>query len=152
MIGPVRPAEREISRLPACPRKVKNQRTSGRTPYPWGKSVEIGEQREDGILVLRPVGRINNDSSPDFQARLLAWVDSNDAVVIDLGSVEYISSAGLRALMMASRRAKARGGRIAVAALSPLVNEVFTISRFDQVVQVFDTAADARAAIHSART
>jgi anti-sigma B factor antagonist len=113
--------------------------------------VEIGEQREDGILVLRPVGRLNNDSSPDFQARLLAWVDSNDAVVIDLGSVEYISSAGLRALMMASRRAKARGGRIAVADLSPLVKEVFTISRFDQVVQVFERAADARAAMHSAR-
>ena len=113
--------------------------------------MEIGEQREDGILVLRPVGRLNNDSSPDFQTRLLAWVDSNDAIVIDFGSVEYISSAGLRALMMASRRAKARGGRIAVAALSPLVNEVFTISRFDQVVQVFATAADARAAMHSAR-
>lgn len=113
--------------------------------------MEIGEQREDGILVLRPVGRLNNDSSPDFQARLLAWVDSNDAVVIDLGSVEYISSAGLRALMMASRRAKARGGRIAVADLSPLVKEVFTISRFDQVVQVFERAADARAAMHSTR-
>jgi anti-anti-sigma factor len=114
--------------------------------------VEIGEQREDGILVLRPVGRLNNDTSPDFQARLLAWVDSNDAVVIDFASVEYISSAGLRALMMASRRAKARGGRIAVAALSPLVNEVFTISRFDQVVQVFETTADACAAMHSAPT
>jgi len=147
----VRPADKEIARLPACPRKVKNQRESGRTPHPWGQSVEIGEQREDGILVLRPVGRLNNDSSPDFQARLLAWVDSNDAVVIDLGSVEYISSAGLRALMMASRRAKARGGRIAVADLSPLVKEVFTISRFDQVVQVFERAADARAAMHSTR-
>ena len=114
--------------------------------------MEIGEQLEDGILMLRPVGRLNNDSSPDFQARLLAWVDSNDAVVIDLASIEYISSAGLRALMMASRRAKAKGGRIAVAALSPLVEEVFTISRFDQVVQVFDTAADACGAMHSART
>jgi anti-sigma B factor antagonist len=113
--------------------------------------VEIGEQLEDGILVLRPVGRLNNDSSPDFQARLLALVDSNDAVVIDLVSVEYISSAGLRALMMASRRAKARGGRIAVANLSPLVKEVFTISRFDQVVPVFESAADARAAMHSTR-
>lgn len=114
--------------------------------------MEIGEQREDGILVLRPVGRLNNDSSPDFQARLLAWVDSNDAVVIDFASVEYISSAGLRALMMASRRAKARGGRLAVAELSPLVKEVFTISRFDQVVRVFDNTADARAAMHSTRT
>jgi len=114
--------------------------------------VEIGEQREDEILVLRPVGRLNNDSSPDFQARLLAWVDSNDAVVIDFAAVEYISSAGLRALMMASKRAKARGGRLAVAELAPLVKEVFTISRFDQVVQVFDSTADARAAMHSTRT
>jgi anti-sigma B factor antagonist len=133
-------------------RKVKNHANRGALLIHRGQSVEISEQREDGILVLRPVGRLNNDTSPDFQARLLAWVDSDDAVVIDFASVEYISSAGLRALMMASRRAHARGGRIAVAALSPLVNEVFTISRFDQVVQVFETTADARAAMHSAPT
>ena len=138
------PASAEKSKISAHP--------DGLPTHGGQKNVEIGEQREDGILVLRPVGRLNNDSSPDFQARLLAWVDSNDAVVIDLGSVEYISSAGLRALMMASRRAHARGGRIAVAALSPLVKEVFTISRFDQVVQVFDTAADARGAMLSARS
>jgi len=135
----------EKSKISANPDVVPTHRVAG-------TGVEIGEQREDEILVLRPVGRLNNDSSPDFQARLLAWVDSNDAVVIDFASVEYISSAGLRALMMASRRAQARGGRIAVAALSSLVKEVFTISRFDQVVQVFDTAADARGAMLSARS
>ena len=135
----------EKSKISANPDVVPTHRVAG-------TDVEIGEQREDEILVLRPVGRLNNDSSPDFQARLLAWVDSNDAVVIDFASVEYISSAGLRALMMASRRAKARGGRLAVAELAPLVKEVFTISRFDQVVQVFDSTADARAAMHSTRT
>ena len=135
----------EKSKISANPDVVPIHRVAG-------TDVEIGEQREDEILVLRPVGRLNNDSSPDFQARLLAWVDSNDAVVIDFAAVEYISSAGLRALMMASKRAKARGGRLAVAELAPLVKEVFTISRFDQVVQVFDSTADARAAMHSTRT
>ncbi len=108
--------------------------------------MEISERDEKGILVLRPTGRLNNDTSPDFQTKLLSGVESNDTVVVDFSDVEYISSAGLRALMTASKKQKAKGGRLAVADLAPLVKEVFEISRFAQVVQVFGTTADAIAA------
>jgi hypothetical protein len=60
---------------------------------------------------------------------------------------EYISSAGLRALMMGSKQAKAVNGRLAVAALGPVVKEIFEISRFSLVVQVFDTSTEALAAL-----
>jgi anti-sigma B factor antagonist/stage II sporulation protein AA (anti-sigma F factor antagonist) len=64
-------------------------------------------------------------------------------VLINLSGVDYISSAGLRALMMASKQSKASEGRLAVAALSPVVQEIFTISRFALVVQVFNTPDEA---------
>lgn len=110
--------------------------------------MEIIEQHQDEIIVLNPAGRINNDTSPEFQAKLLACVGSAaTTVLIDFSGVEYISSAGLRALMMAAKQSKATGGRLAVAGLTPMVKEIFSISRFSLVVQVFETTADAIAAL-----
>jgi anti-anti-sigma factor len=110
-------------------------------------SIEIAEERRAEAVVLRPAGRIDNDTSSSFQARLLAAIGGvPNAVVVDLGGVEYISSAGLRALMMGAKRSKATDGRLAVAALQPVVKEIFTISRFGHVVRVFETPDEALAA------
>ena len=109
--------------------------------------MEIGQRRDGNILILSPAGRIDNESSPAFQARLLAALTPGVVVLVDLSSIEYVSSAGLRALMMGSKQSKAANGRLAVAALGPVVKEIFEISRFSLVVQVFDTPADALAAL-----
>jgi anti-anti-sigma factor len=109
--------------------------------------VEIGERRDGDILILSPAGRIDNDTSADFQTKLLAALTPGAAVLVDFSRVEYISSAGLRALMMGSKQAKATKGRLAVAALGPVVKEIFEISRFSLVVEVFDTAEDGLAGL-----
>jgi anti-anti-sigma factor len=108
--------------------------------------VDIGERRQASILVLAPVGRIDNLTSGEFQTRLLAAVTSSSAdVVIDFSGVEYISSAGLRALMTASRQ-KPKERRLAVARLNAVVHEIFTISRFSHLIPVFATVEEASAA------
>jgi anti-anti-sigma factor len=108
--------------------------------------VDIGERRHANILVLAPVGRIDNLTSAEFQARLLAAVTSSSAdVVIDFSAVEYISSAGLRALMTASRQ-KPKERRLAAARLNAVVHEIFTISRFSHLVPIFATVEEASAA------
>jgi len=108
--------------------------------------VEISEARQDDVVVLRPVGRINNDTSSAFQSRLLACLGAG-SVLVDLSGVEYISSAGLRALMMGSKESQKTGGRLAVAGLTPVVKEIFEISRFFHVVQVFETPSEGIAAL-----
>jgi anti-anti-sigma factor len=108
--------------------------------------VEIGERRDGDILILSPAGRIDNDTSQAFQASLLSALTPGAAVLVDFSAIEYVSSAGLRALMMGSKQAKASNGRLAVTALGPVVKEIFEISRFSLVVQVFDTQAQALAA------
>jgi anti-sigma B factor antagonist/stage II sporulation protein AA (anti-sigma F factor antagonist) len=65
--------------------------------------------------------------------------------VLDLGAVDYIASVGLRVLMLASRQVRAQGGTIVVAALQPLVREIFEISKFTLVFACFATVADALA-------
>ncbi len=108
--------------------------------------MDIGERRQANLLVLAPVGRIDNLTSTDFQARLLAAITSGTAdVVVDFSGVEYISSAGLRALMTASRM-KPKECRLAVVRLNAVVHEIFTISRFSHLVPIFATIEEASAA------
>jgi anti-sigma B factor antagonist len=106
--------------------------------------MEVGERRQGEILVLTPIGRIDNDTSPGFQARLLAAMGTNaTAVLVDMAGVAYISSAGLRTLMVAAKQSKATRKRLAVAELQPVVKEIFEISRFSYVVSIFEASADA---------
>ena len=110
--------------------------------------MEINEQRDGDIVVLGPVGRINNDTAPEFQSRLLGSVGPAGAkVLVDFSRVDYISSAGLRALMAASKQSKTVGGRLAVTGLNTVVKEIFTISRFSYVVNVFETTSEALSAL-----
>ena len=111
--------------------------------------MEIGERLEGEVGVLLPVGRIDNSTSPAFQAKLIAGLEAGRATLVDFAGVEFISSAGLAALMAAAKLAKARNGRIVVAGLRPLVQEIFAISRFSRVVQTYETVAEGIAALQS---
>ena len=96
-------------------------------------------------LVLTPgEGRIDLSNADPFRDRLLeALALAPKAMVVDLSKVEYISSAGLRSLMIALKAAKGEGKALAVAALAPLTREIFAISRFDIVFPVFAGVRDA---------
>jgi len=109
-------------------------------------SLQIGERHQVGLLILAPVGRIDNRTSAKFRRRLLVAVSScTEDVVIDFSEVEYVSSCGLQALMTASRR-KPQDRRLGVAHLNAVVHEIFTISRFAHLVPIFPTVEEARAA------
>lgn len=104
-------------------------------------------------IVLAASGRIDQNSSEDFLAALQRQVESGDMaktpLVIDFSGVDYISSVGLRALMMIARQVKAKQGRLGIADLQPLVREVFGIARFDLVIPCFDNVDGAIAGLSS---
>jgi anti-anti-sigma factor len=108
--------------------------------------VEIGESRLGNYLILRPVGRLDNGTGAEFQARLVKILaTAEDDVIIDFAAVGYISSAGLRALMTITKQ-KPPHRRIAVAAPNAVVGEVFTISRFNKLIPIFASVSDAQQA------
>src|SRR5205823_9642738 len=124
------------------------------TPLPgyggrvYGKetSMEIGERRIGSLLVLRPEGRVDNTTSPAFQARLLDAIKSEPSgIVVDFSAVDYVSSAGLRALMTAAKL-KPKELRLAAIGLNSVVQEIFTISRFHHVVPVLNSLEEAAGA------
>jgi len=113
--------------------------------------MNVTSRRFANAVVVRAAGRLDQDTCEAFRADLLKYVDEaahgGGAIVLDLSSLEYVSSAGLRCFMLASRQAKAQHGRIFVAALQPMVAEIFQISHFNLVFQVFPSVRDAVAAV-----
>ena len=116
--------------------------------------MELTSSRFADVCVAAPAGRVDHTNAENLRAALaplLAQVDGvPHALVLDFGRVEYISSVGLRVLMMAAKQARACEARIAVAALQPVVGEIFAISRFNHVLEVFPTVREALARISPA--
>jgi len=92
------------------------------------------------VVVAVPGGQIDHANAQVLQRALepiLSATDGANGLVLDFSRVEYISSMGLRVLMMAAKQMRARGARIAVGALRPVVKEIFDIARFGHVTEVF---------------
>ena len=106
-------------------------------------------RRLDGVALVSPVGRIDYAGAAPLERTIepLCADVSVAALVLDFSAVEYISSVGLRVLMVAARALRARHARLAVAALSPVVAEIFAISRFDAVLEIFPDVNAALAAL-----
>ena len=69
--------------------------------------------------------------------------EGSDRVVLDFSGVEYISSVGLRVLMLAAKQVKLQKGTIVIAGMQPVVKEIFDISRFNYVFAAFPALRDA---------
>ena len=104
------------------------------------------------VVVATAAGRIDFAGAQALEEALAPALEPGSGVrgvVIDLGRVDYISSVGLRVLMVAAKALRARKSAIAVASLQPVVAEIFEISRFHHVVDVRGSVRDAVGAISS---
>ena len=111
--------------------------------------MDVTTRHFGNVAVVAPAGRVDQATSGALEATLEPLYGRPDlgALVLDFTGIEYISSVGLRVLMIAARQMRARRARIAIAGLQPVVAEIFSISRFDRVLEVFPTPRDALAAV-----
>ena len=101
------------------------------------------------VLVLAEP-RLDSSNADAFNEELESAAGSaSRAVVIDMQDLDYISSAGLRAIMQAVRRMQQQGGSLALCSLSTDVLAVFQTSGFDQLIAIHPTRAEAVAAVGS---
>jgi anti-sigma B factor antagonist len=109
--------------------------------------MQVSEKRYGDALVLTPAGRIDNSTTDrlksDLDSRVANCRKGGERVVLDFSKVDYISSVGLRVLMLAAKKVREQEGTIVVADLQPVVREIFEISRFNLVFQCFGTVREA---------
>ncbi len=111
--------------------------------------LQIATRHFADAVIAMPVGRIDHRSAADFEAGLTplmsAAVAAKGALVLDLSGIEYISSVGLRVLMIAAKKMRERETPLLVTSLQSVVAEIFAISRFDRILTVTATLDDAMA-------
>ena len=109
--------------------------------------MQVTQERYGDTVVLHLAGRVNSSTRDVFKASLDPYVGScradGDRLVLDFSKVDYISSVGLRVLMLAARQSREQGGTIVVTALQRMVREIFEISRFDREFQCFGSVREA---------
>ncbi len=109
--------------------------------------MEITQEQSNGIAVLALHGRLDELATRDAEATFQEVIDEgpND-VVLDLSGVEYVSSSGLRVLVMLLRGLQKNSGALKVCCLSPFVAEVFEVSNLNAMFDIYERRDEALAA------
>lgn len=93
--------------------------------------MQIAETREHGAVVVAPAGRVDSTTSDQLERHLSALVASGERrIVVDFSHVDYISSAGLRVMLVLAKRMKDARGAVALCAMGDPVRHVFELAGF----------------------
>jgi stage II sporulation protein AA (anti-sigma F factor antagonist) len=99
--------------------------------------MEIREERSGDVLIVAPKGRVDTTTSGDLEARLLRHLEAGERrVLLDMDAIDYISSAGLRVLLLLAKRLKAAQGELVLCALGPAVRQVFELAGFVSIFRL----------------
>ncbi len=99
---------------------------------------------EHTTSIYAPVGRIDSSNAAVAEAEMLNKIrEGSPLLIIDLQRLDYLSSAGLRVLLLAAKTCRAGGGKAVIQQASPAVSEVLKISGFDKIIPMLDSREDA---------
>jgi anti-anti-sigma factor len=106
--------------------------------------MEFTSSKNNDFYVLDVKGRMDATTAHEFEKQGRMWLEQNEkSILIDMSGVEYISSAGLRSILVAAKETKAAGGEMIFCGLSGIVAEVFKMSGFEAMFKVFATKDEA---------
>lgn len=112
--------------------------------------MEIKEDKVDGQIVIYLSGRIDTATAGEFEEKLIETIDKNNyTMIIDFLNVQFISSAGLRVLLLAAKKVKEQEGKILLSNMSEVVQEVFDVSGFSAMFEIHKNVSDAVKALAS---
>ena len=109
--------------------------------------MEITSRTQNGVTLVVFAGSLDSNTSPQAQQAVDGMLAAGARkMAVDCTALDYISSAGLRVLMLAAKQVKAQGGFLAIAGVQPLVQEILEISKFTLVLRILPSVRDAVAA------
>jgi anti-anti-sigma factor len=102
--------------------------------------MNVETLKKGDSLVLLTDGRVDGTNAVEFQNSLENAIEGNDRpVVLDFEKLSYISSAGLRAILVVAKALQRQNVKFAVCSLIDPVKEVFVISGFDRIIPIHES-------------
>lgn len=106
--------------------------------------MEVHATKEKNTMVVKVKGRIDAVTAPEFEKHLADLVAAGEKIfLLNFSGLEYISSAGLRSILVTAKQLKAKEGKLSFAGLQNSVKDVFKISGFGSLFKIYDTEAEA---------
>ena len=108
----------------------------------------IADKLEPPGIAVTVTGHLNSATAPELEQKLDALLKSEHAyLVIDLGEVPFVASAGLRVLLACAKKAKRANRGLALLGLQPQVLQVFELAGMTRLFLIYPTADDAHASL-----
>lgn len=106
--------------------------------------MKISEEKKGDVVCLCLSERLDSVTAPDFENKLNGLIGQGlKKIIVNFSALEYISSAGLRVLLVATKKLKETNGKFLICSLQGMVKEVFKMSGFIEILPVFDTEQEA---------
>jgi anti-anti-sigma factor len=106
--------------------------------------LNISSRKEGSATIVQVSGRIDAEAAPAFERACVQLVRGGEKIVVlDFGGVQYISSTGLRSVLVIGKEQQARGGVLRLANLNDVVGQLFEQSRFNSLFPCFDSVEKA---------
>ena len=110
--------------------------------------MNISSERHGGTLVAVTEGRVDGGNAVEFHEALEAAISPDDTgMVLDFEGISYISSAGLRVVLLVAKTLQRQNAKMAVCSLSDSIREIFEISGFDKIIPVHGSRSEALAGV-----
>ncbi len=112
--------------------------------------MEIREELIETLVILEPVGQLDTRTSPELEGHVNRHLgEKRQSFIVDFQSLDYISSAGLRVLLMLAKRLKSSDGKLVLAGMNAHVREVFDVAGFTKIFEIVSTRDEARGRLSS---
>ena len=106
--------------------------------------MQISVKTTNEVKVLAFEGKLDTQTSPDVQQQLTRLIEEGETkILVNLEKVDYISSAGLRVLLVVAKQLKTTDGELRICSLNEVVKEVFDISGFDMILPISASESEA---------
>jgi len=109
--------------------------------------MKIVQKNEDGIIVISIDGKLDSNSAHDAQETILPLITQDVKMILDMEKCTYLSSAGLRILMMIGKQLARVGGNGVLSGLNDANRDVMEMTGFDHIFQNYDSIDDAKNAV-----
>ncbi|MCR4798664.1 MAG: STAS domain-containing protein [Lachnospiraceae bacterium] len=96
----------------------------------------ITETKGDNSIQLSVDGNVDTNTAPQLQTQILQAFQKSSHVILEMSKCPYMSSAGLRALLIGQKTATSKGGSLKICNVQPVVSEVFKMSGFATILTI----------------
>ncbi|MDR0580964.1 MAG: STAS domain-containing protein [Holosporaceae bacterium] len=106
--------------------------------------MEIKTTIEDGITILTPIARVDTFTAKAFEDGIMDAINSNNKVAICFNEIDYMSSAGLRVVLMAGKKSTSLNVKLALVNMPEKIFSIFKISGFDKILKIYPSLEESK--------